>query len=412
MRMSRQVQGMMMPEELVVGLAAWPLKVPAKRAVEISRVPVSPPTATPAELTRAALEKPFGFESLRRALTPEDRVSIVLDPHVPHLAEILETVLAYLKSALIPPGLVTLLTTPESPTNWSSQLALEFAGVQREVHDPADRKKLAYLASTQDGRRIYMNRTLVDADFTIVLTGRGYDPLAGYAGAEAGVFPALGDEENRNAYLGQVSIEAPGEEPWHVRVEAEEVVRMLGLPFFVQVIEGAGDTVQGVVAGLLESSPEGVRAQDARWSGTVTEEPDTVIAAISGDPERITFMDLAKAAICAARFAPKGSRIAVLSAAAPALGEGAALLRAMETPVGAKRRLAKRMPADWSACRLWAFVTKNYSVFLSSGYTDDVAEELFTTPLHNAAEVQRLIDSSEKVLLIPDAHKTLITMNV
>ncbi|MCE9564759.1 MAG: lactate racemase domain-containing protein [Planctomycetes bacterium] len=398
---------MSMPNELMVGLSSWSLTVPAKRAVEVTRTPFAAPPPL-AELVQKALDKPFGFEPLRRALTPDDRVTIVLDSQLPKVAEILEVVLGYLRTALIPPELVTVLTTPEAPQNWSEQHAVEFAGVKREIHDPADRKKLAYLASTREGRRIYLNRTLVDGDFIIVLTGRGYDPLAGYAGAEVAIFPALGDDENRNAFQGQVSIDAPGEEAWSIRVEAEEVVRMLGMPFFVQIIEGAGDTVQDVVAGLLESSPEGVRRQDARWFGTVTDEPDTVVAAISGEPERVTFMDLAKAAVCAARVAPKGSRIAVLTAATPTLGDGAQLLRSMDSPAGAKRFLAKRKPADWSACRLWAYVVKNYSIFLASGLPDAVAEELFTTPIHGQDEVQRLIDSGEKVLLIPDAHKTIL----
>jgi hypothetical protein len=45
-----------------------------------------------------------------------------------------------------------------------------------------------------------------------------------------------------------------------------------------------------------------------------------------------------------------------------------------------------------------------------SGYPDDVVEELFATPIHSATEVQRLIDSGQKVLLIPDAHKTMVTV--
>ena len=176
----------------------------------------------------------------------------------------------------------------------------------------------------------------------------------------------------------------------------------------MQVIEGAGDTIQEVVGGLPDSSAEGVRRQDERWRGTVSERPDTVIAAISGDPARVTFLDLAKAAATAARVVCKGGRIAILSAAAPDLGEGAQLLRSLDGPAGARKRLAKAKPDDWAACYLWAFAARNHSLFLASGYPDDVAEELFTTPIHSMAEVQRLIDSSERVLLIPDAHKSMV----
>jgi hypothetical protein len=39
-----------------------------------------------------------------------------------------------------------------------------------------------------------------------------------------------------------------------------------------------------------------------------------------------------------------------------------------------------------------------------------VAEELFATPIHTPAEVQRLIDGGGNVLVIPDAHKTMVTV--
>src|SRR5690349_23463352 len=39
--------------------------------------------------------------------------------------------------------------------------------------------------------------TLVDADQLVVLTRRGYDPVLGYGGAEAALYPALSDEETR-----------------------------------------------------------------------------------------------------------------------------------------------------------------------------------------------------------------------
>src|SRR5207249_4952489 len=171
-----------------------------------------------------------------------------------------------------------------------------------------------------------------------------------------------------------------------------------------------GDTVQEVVAGLPESGAEGVRREDARWRGTVGEEPDTVIAAVSGEPGRITFLDLAKAAAAAARVVRKGGRIAVLTTSAPDLGAGARLLRSMDGPTGARKLLAREKPDDWAACLLWAFAAKNHSLFLASGYPDDVAEELFTTPIHTPAEVQRLIDAGGNVLVIPDAHKTMVTV--
>jgi nickel-dependent lactate racemase len=397
------------PEQLSVGRESWPIAVPADRRVGLRRAAFGPPAASAADLTREALEHPHGFEAMRRALTPDDRVAVVLDPRLPEIGPVLAEVLAHLASGGVKSETVTVVTQPGDPQGWIDDLPDEFSDIRAETHDPADRKKLAYLASTAAGRRLYLNRTLVEADFVVVLTGRGYDPQTGYAGAEAAIFPALADEEARNAFAGQFETAAPTTEANAVRTEAAEVARLLGMPFLVQVIEGDGDTVQQVVAGLPDGSAEGVRRQDARWRGRVDEEPDTVIAAVSGDPGRVTFLDLAKAAACAARVVRKGGRIAVLSTAAPSLGDGARLLRSMDGPTGARKLLAKEKPADWAACYLWAFAAKNHSLFLASGYPDDVAEELFGTPIHSANEVQRLIDTGGKVLLVPDAHKAMVT---
>lgn len=398
--------------ELQVGRSVWTATVPPDKAVELHRAGIpSVPTGSPRELVRAALEKPVGFEALRRALTPDDRVTIVLEDALPHVGELLAGVLEHLRTAGIEPAAVTVLTPPGATQTWIDELPDEFEEVTAETHDPENTKKLAYLATTKSGRRAYLNRTLVEGEFVIVLTGRGYDAQFGYGGAEAAIFPMLGGQELRAEFEGQFSKEAPGADPWPIRVEAAEVAWLLGTPFLVQVIPGANDTVQAVVAGLLDSGAEGIRQHDARWRSSVDERPDTVIATVSGEPERVTFLDLAKAAVCAARAVEKGGRIAVLSDAAPQLGEGAELLRKFDNPSSAAKAVGKVKPDDWAACHLWCRAAKKVgSLFLASGLPDETVEELFATPMRNAGEVQRLIDAGRRVLVVPDAHRSLVTV--
>ncbi len=367
----------------------------------------APPNASAAELVRAALEKPFHFESLRRALTPDDRVAVVADTRLPHFAEMLAEVLRHVGTAGVLPSSVTVVSPPGAPEAWVDELPDEFEDVTAETHDPATPQKLMYLATTKGERRVYLNRTVAEADFVVVLAGRRYDPHSGYAGAETALFPALSNDETRVALLGEFSSSAPD---GNRESEAAEVAWLLGTPFLIQVIEGEGGTVQEVVAGLFDSGAEGIRRQDARWRATVDAEADTVIAAVSGEPGSITFADLAKAAANAARAVKKGGRIALLTTAAPDLGEGAELLRKLDGPQGAKKLLAKQKPDDWAAAALWVYAARSASLFLASGYPDDVAEGLFATPIRTRTEAQRLIDTGGSVLLIPDAHKAMVTV--
>ena len=399
-----------MPEttELLVGSHPWTLLVPADRVVHVRRANVVAPAAGAAELVREALEKPFKFEPLRRALTPDDHVAVVIDPRLPNVAEMLAEVLRHIGTAGVQFSAVTVISPPGAPQGWIDELPEEFEDITAETHDPADVQKLMYVATTKGGRRVYLNRRVGEADFVVVLAGRRYDPHAGYSGAETALFPALSNDETRAAFAGQFTSSAPD---GNRETEAAEVAWLLGAPFFIQVIEGGAGTVQEVVAGLFESGAEGIGRQDARWRGTVEAEVDTVIAAVSGTPDNVTFLDLAQAAATAARAVKKGGRIALLTSAAPDLGPGAELLRTLEGPAGAKKLLAKEQPADWAAANLWVYAAKSASLFLASGYPDDVAEELFCTPIRTPSEAQRLIDTgSGTVLLIPDAHRAMITV--
>lgn len=387
--------------ELVVGAEPWELTLPAAKRIELERAPVVPPACTAAELVRAALEKPFHFEALRRALTPDDRVCVVVDPRLPHFVPMLCEVLAHIGSAGVNLSAVTVLSPPGASDAWMDELPDDFTDVTAETHDPANEKKLAYLATTKGGRRAYLNRSLVEADFMVALTGRRYDPARHIGGAEVALFPELSNEETRAANAGPFTREIQ----WSGREESEEVAWLLGTPFFVQVIEGSGDSVQEVVAGLVESSAEGKRRQDARWKLTAPERGDVVLAALSGARERITFLDIARAAANAARVAKPGGRVAVLTDAAPDLGDAMHWLRDLDEPKAPAARLAKEKPADWAECRYWCAAAQKAGVFFASGYPDEVVEELFATPIHSRSEVQRLLDGAESAIVIPDAHK-------
>ncbi len=408
-----------MPREIAiaVGRESWTVSVPEEKLVELRRTEEvgSASPASPRELVASAMASPVGLEvPIHHAFTPEDRVALVLDESLPRVAELLAGVVAHLTLGGIAASQITVVTPPGGNGAWVEDLPDEFADVTLEAHDPADRKRLGYVATTKEGRRVYLNRTLVEADAIVVLAGRGYDPVLGYTGAESALFPILSDTETRTGTqpaataAATVSTELP--ETGASNPEATEVAWLLGTPIYVSVIEGPGNTVAEVVAGLPASTAEAARRQDARWRFAVSQAADLVVAAVAGDPDSTRFLDLAKAAMTAARVVAPHGRVAILSTAAPELEDGATMLRGIDDPTRAAKKLAKKNPPDLVAATLWAFAAGQASLFLASGWEEDIVEELFATPLESAGELQRLIDAARNVLVIPDANKSLVAV--
>src|SRR5205823_7822271 len=125
---------------------------------------------------------------------------------------------------------------PAADQGWLDDLPEAFEEVRMEVHDPKDRKKLAYLAMTRAGRRLYVNRSAVDADQLVVLGRPDADPLL-YRGGAGLLYPALGDEATREELDGARASAAA------LRREAAEVAWLLGAPFLVQIVEGSADNI-------------------------------------------------------------------------------------------------------------------------------------------------------------------------
>jgi nickel-dependent lactate racemase len=352
-----------------------------------------------------ALETPQGFPALRKALTPDDHIVIVADHRLPRLDEMLSAVVEYLIQANIRPTAITLLYAflPTSGVNGQLPGHPEIAV---EIHDASHRKKMSYLATTRKGRRLYLNRTAVDADQLIVLSGRGYDPLLGYSGTVAELFPALSDEETKQQLSHALSNDVPSTEPWPIRREADEVAWLLGAPFIIQVIEGSGREIVHVLGGLADTGGEGERLLNAEWRVTVDRPADVVVAGISGDSVGHGFAELAHALACAARVVKPKGRIVLLTQAQPALGPGAQIIRQSDEPGIALKDLRLQKPADIGPAFQWASTADHAEIFLLSGLEPEVAEELFTTPLDNPSEVQRLLKSGD-ILFLEDAHKSI-----
>lgn len=380
------------------------LEISVDRLGSLQRAAIMPSQVDPIAALRDALEKPFDFPALRRALTPDDHLAILVDEQLPRLPELLTVVLEHVAQAGIHPGAITLVCArTASRQDWVEDLPDEWQDVRVEVHDPTERRRLSYLAATQQGRRIYLNRTLVDAEQSIVLTRLGHHPIHGATGGMSALFPTFSDEATLREQQA-VRLES-GTSP---QQDAREVAWLLGAPFLVQFIEGAGDEVCHVIAGSMEAASEGRRLFEARWNVQIDNPPDMVIASLSGDPTRHDFAAFARAAAAAAQLVEPDGRIVLLTEATPTLGDGAEVLRRSGDPAKALARLQQEKPEDRADAFLWAGAARRARIYLLSGLTEETTEELFAVPLEDASQVQRLLGEGGSCLLLEDAHKVVV----
>lgn len=364
---------------------------------------------------RQVLQAPLGFPPLRQALTPDDRVVVVVPATMSRLPELVAPIVEYLVDAGVSLARITLLCPPNRDSGetaakpvWVDQLPPPVGDVPVEVHLPGDRRRVSYLASTRAGRRVYLNRTLVDADQLVVLTRAGYDPVMGYSGGLGDVFPGMSDAATLGEFAAKASAAVPGAKPWPARQEAQEVGWLLGMPFIIEVIEGHGDDLSAVIAGAADTvAAEARRLLDHHWRVTVERRAHLVVAGISGDAARQTFSDIAQAFACASRVVRPDGKLAVLSHARPELGPSAGYLRQAETPADGLAQVRQHKLPDAAGAWQLATAAQHAQLYLLSDLPAETVEELFAIPLENTGQVQRLIDAAESCVFLPDAHRTL-----
>src|SRR5438477_9303142 len=105
------------------GLDRLDVEVSEAALVGLRRAAAALPVVDPAAALQAALEQPVRFPPLRRALTPDDHVVIIVDEHLPHREDLLPPLLAHVASAGVALSSVTMLfASPTSMEQWLEPL--------------------------------------------------------------------------------------------------------------------------------------------------------------------------------------------------------------------------------------------------------------------------------------------------
>lgn len=385
--------------------------------VEVCDLPRGEPLADPAAELAATLANPLGFPALAEAIVPGDRIVVALDSSAPQAGVLLAALIEYLIESGAEPGNITVLRTQADsdadredprdclPGAWREQVALE-------IHDPAAKAQLGLLGSSHDGRAIYLNRTMLDADLVVPLGCLRAGETLGYHGRHGGLFPAFADQKTLERYRKPRSGVARHEVDQRHRQEIDEIGWLLGTQFTVQVVPGAGDSVLAVLAGdPKEVFEQGQRLFEASWSVRLPRKASLVVAAVSGRAGLQTWENLARALASAGRAVAEGGAIALCTELETAPGSGMAGLSQTDDWPAVLKRIRRDCPADALVAAEFIEICGKARVYLLSRLEESVVEELGLAPVATVSDLKRLAGRHESCIVLAHAQHVCVIVD-
>jgi hypothetical protein len=261
------------------------------------------------------------------------------------------------------------------------------------------------LASTGEGRRVYLNRLVTDADVVVPVGRLGYDAVLGYCGPWSLLFPRLSDRETARSLHAGARLGWPDpEQPRHALTESAEVSWLLGSQFHLGVVAGTRAPAE-FVAGLESVvRSEGARALDRTWTFEARERAELVVVGIGQPGLPGTLEDVAEGLANAARLVQRGGKIVVLSRAAGPIGPALRRLIELEDPRLASSALrGHESDPDIVGAHQVAGAIAWADVYLLSGLDPETIEDSPIVPLERPEEARRLVAACRSCLFLSQA---------
>jgi hypothetical protein len=381
-------------------------ELPEEHVVESWSGPSGLDRAHGVAAVRQALEQPRDYPPLRQNVVPGDHVAIAFDGGVMQAKDVLEAITRTLGEAGVGPGDITVVT----PRNGGLLTGALPAGVSLVVHDPNERSQLAYLATTKQGRRIYLNRQLTDADVVVPVARLGYDPLLGYRGPCSLLFPALSDRETLSAYRGLFlgeSADAPESKVLSRLDESFEVSWLLGSLFHVGLVPGSAGIVEAIAGRETTVRDLALEALERHWQFRAASRADLVVVGIGEPGAPTTLEQLAAGLLAATRLVRHGGKIVVLSRTSGPIGPALERLCGLDDPREAAQRLrGHESDDDYLVAHQLASALAWADVFLLSLLPEQVVEDLCLVALDSPEQARRLVARSDSCSFVSHADQT------
>jgi len=369
----------------------------------------------PKDALKAALENPLEYPPLAQCVTPGDRIVLALDHGVPRAGELAAAVIEELLAAGVGADGISILLADEDLRASGNDPREFLAEPLREritltIHDPSDTERMAYLAATDSGEPVVINRSLHDADLILPIGCLHDSASAGYFGIHTSLFPGFSDERTRSRFRSPATLDTHRRQKQKLIEETEHVAWLLGINFTIQVVPSADNSVLHVLAGQSAAvSLRGRELYDLAWNCRPRQKASLVVASISGDSTQQTWENFGRATAAASALVEEGGAIAVCCDLAGSPGPAARRVMGSRSRDAALRRIRKDRPDDILPVVQLAAALEYAKVYLLSRLDDEVVEELEMTPLAGAAELERLARQHKSCILLDNAPYVVVS---
>lgn len=385
--------------------------LPPEAVSDYSR-PRGEPIQEPTKAVAEALRDPLSFPSLVRATVPGDRIVVAIDRGVPQLAAVVAGIVETLLSGTAEPHDITIVLADKDdlqrqPLGQIGPGIRDAIGV--EVHDPAQMGGLAYLAASRDGKPIYFNRRIGEADVVLPVGVLRLNESWGYVGVHGCLFPAFSDKATQERFR------APRTD-WraHQRQgcnEADEAAWLLGVQFTLQITPGPGDSMLHVLAGDAQAvALRGRELCEAAWLHRTGRKASLVVATIEGGEPAQNWENVTRALLAASEAVTDGGSIVLCTKLQQPPGNSVKRLAGPRTAEEIIRTLQGDRSADAFTARILAQTLDRASVFLLSLLEEELVEDLGLGHVASADEVTRLSRKHDSCILVGNAHHAVVAM--
>ena len=282
--------------------------------------------------------------------------------------------------------------------------------VKVSIHNPQDPASLCYLAASRQGKPIYFNRHLCQANLVVPVGTLRLEHSFAYAGVHEGLFPAFSDEEAR------LRFRSPANADWGAkrqrrRTEAGEAAWLLGVQLIVQVVPGPGESALHVLAGTAdEVAREGCKLSEAAWLHHAAAPGWSRRSHDRRRPGAADVGQFRSGMFAASQAVTEGGAIVLCTNLRNPPGPAMKRLAQLDgEPESLERTLRGRRSEDALAAILLAATIQRVKVYLLSGLDEELVEDLGLGYVENSGEIQRLSRQYPSCILLGNAQFAMLS---